>query len=171
MILNAHSYYSLRYGVISNEKLIKAAVENNYEAIAITDINNTSGVLEFVKLCLESNIKPIVGMEFRKKDELLFISLARNNEGYREINELMTDHNLYNKTLPTQPEFNNCYVIYPYGKMNASELKENEFIGIRSSQIIKLITDKSKDKKKYVILHTITYLDFKGYEAHKNCER
>ncbi len=167
MILNAHSYYSLRYGVISNEELVKAAVDNNYEAIAITDINNTSGVLEFVKLCLESNIKPIVGMEFRKKDELLYLAIARNNDGYREINELMTDHNLYGNALPLRPEFDHCYVIYPYGMFHASELKENEYTGIRPSQLVKLITDKTKDKSKYVILHTVTYLDFKGYETHK----
>jgi DNA-directed DNA polymerase III PolC len=167
MILNAHSYFSLRYGVISNVDLVKAAVDNNYEAIAITDINNTSGVLEFVKLCLTNNIKPIVGMEFRKKDELLYIVLARNNEGFREINELMTDHNLYGNALPLRPEFDHCYVIYPYGMFHTSELKENEYIGIRPSQLVKLISEKTKDKSKYVIMHTITFLDFKGYETHK----
>jgi DNA polymerase III alpha subunit len=167
MILNAHSYYSLRYGVISNEELVKAAVANNYEAMAITDINNTSGVLKFVKLCLESNIKPIVGMEFRKKDELLYIALARNNEGFREINELMTEHNLNGNELPLRPEFEHCYVIYPYGMLQTSELKENEYTGIRPSQVVRIITDKTNNKRKYIILHTFTYLDFKGYETHK----
>jgi DNA polymerase-3 subunit alpha len=106
-------------------------------------------------------------MEFRKKDELLYIALARNNEGFREINELMTEHNLNGNALPLRPEFEHCYVIYPYGMFQASELKENEYAGIRPSQVVRIITDKTNDKRKYIILHTFTYLDFKGYETHK----
>src|ERR1035437_3354977 len=100
MILNAHSNYSLRYGVVSIEDLVQYAIDNNYEAMAITDINNSSGVLDFVKVCIEKGIKPIVGMEFRNGDELLFIALARNNAGFREINELMTNCNLTLTQLP-----------------------------------------------------------------------
>jgi len=167
MILNAHSYYSLRYGLISNEDLVQAAVKNGYEALAITDINNSSGVLEFVKLCFENNIRPIVGMEYRKGDEMLYIVLARNNEGYREINELMTNCNLNKTNLPTRPDFLHCYVVYMPGKMKAENLKDNEYIGVRYSQLIKLKSDIHKNPEKYVILQAVTYLDFEGYEVHK----
>ena len=167
MILNAHSYYSLRYGVISNEDLVKAAVDNGYEAMAITDINNSSGVLEFVKLCFESNIKPIVGMEFRKGDELLYIVLARNNGGFKEINELMTVCNLTKAELPVRPEFTQCYIIYPIGRVKAEDLKENELTGVRPTQLFKLKTEIHKNLWKYVIQQPITYLDYKGYETHK----
>jgi len=167
MILNAHSYYSLRYGVISNEDLVKAAISNGYEAMAITDINNSSGVLEFVKLCFENNLKPVVGMEFRDVDTLLYIALARNNEGYREINELMTSSNMNKSSLPVRPDFMHCYVIYPSGKIKAQDLKEHEYIGIHSSQLIRLGNDIKAAPEKFVVLQPLTYLDFKGYEAHK----
>lgn len=167
MILNAHSYYSLRYGVISNEALIQSAIENNYDAIAITDINNSSGVLEFVKLAFEKNIKPIVGMEFRKEHQLLFIALAMNNQGFKEINDLQTQHNLYGHKIPDRPLFANCFVIYDYGKFKTSDLKEHEFIGIKPSQLSKIVAEKKTVQSKYCILHTITYRDYNGYETHK----
>ena len=112
MILNAHSYYSLRFGVISNEELVDAAVKHKYEAMAITDINNSSGVLEFVKLCLEKGIKPIVGMDFRREEDMLYVALARNNAGFREINELMTLTNLNKSKLPLRPQFIHSLLYY-----------------------------------------------------------
>ena len=131
MILNAHSYYSLRYGTLSINELIDIAKVKHYDSIALTDINNTSGVLHFVKACYEKSIKPIVGAEFRKEDELLFVAIARNNEGFREINELLTLSNLSGVPYPTKPNFENCYVVYPYGKTNFTlKLGTNHAVGI-----------------------------------------
>jgi DNA-directed DNA polymerase III PolC len=167
MILNAHSYYSLRYGVVSNEELILSAIEYGYDTIAITDINNSSGVLEFVKIALEKGVKPIVGMEFRKEDELLFIALARNNEGFKEVNDLLTNYNLYGIEISTKPVLNSCYIIYPFGSVKPNALGDNEFIGIKPNQLTRIATEKKEQQTKYCILQTITYKDFKGYEAHK----
>ncbi|HOY32601.1 MAG TPA: DNA polymerase III subunit alpha [Bacteroidales bacterium] len=167
MIINAHSYYSLRYGVIPIEDLVKSAKANGYDALAITDINNSSGVLEFVKICTENKIKPIAGMEFRIDNELLYIILAQNNEGFREINELMTGCNLYKRNPSVRPVLAHCFVIYPGGNISAGGLRENEFIGVRSSQLIRLAHEIKTFPQKFVILHPVTYLDFNGYETHK----
>ena len=167
MILNAHSYYSLRYGVIAIEELVKLAVQHNYSAIALTDINNSSGVLEFVKLCVENHIKPLVGMEFRNQDTLLYIAIARNNAGFREINELMTTTTMQKLKLPARPDFTHTYIIYPYGKTPAEPLRDNEYIGIRPAQMKKLLREKTAATQKFVILHTCTYKDFQGFETHK----
>lgn len=167
MILNAHSYYSLRYGVISNEELIESAIANGYEAMAITDINNSSGVLEFVKLANEKGVKPLVGVDFRNEDEKIFVAIAMNNEGYREINEVITRSNLYHIEIPRRPTFDNCFIIYPYGEIEPSYLRENEYIGIRPSELSKIATEKKSKQSKYCILQSLTYSDYNGYEAHK----
>lgn len=166
MILNAHSYYSLRYGVLSVDDLIQAAIANNYDAMAITDINNSAGVLEFVKLAFEKNIKPIVGMEFRQNNELLFVAIAINNEGFKEVNDLQTNYNVYQIEIPRRPNFTNCFVIYPYSTKH-TDLKENEYIGIKPSQLNKIATERKAIQQKYCILQSYTYNDYKGYEAHK----
>lgn len=166
MILNAHSYYSLRYGTLSIEEIVRIANENHYDCIALTDINNTSSALHFVKQCFEKGIKPIVGAEFRKGHELLFVAIAQNNEGFREINELLTYSNLSGIPYPTEPSFNNCYVIYPYGK-TTFPLKQNEYIGVRLSDLNKIIVEKKSIQQKYVILQSSTYKNTAGYLIHK----
>jgi DNA polymerase III alpha subunit len=43
MYLNTHSYYSLRYGTMSPERVVEEALRNEIKALALTDINNTMG--------------------------------------------------------------------------------------------------------------------------------
>ncbi|MDP1747390.1 MAG: PHP domain-containing protein, partial [Bacteroidota bacterium] len=167
MLLNTHTYYSLRYGTLSIEAIIQQAKENNYDSIAITDINNATGVFEFVKACSENEIKPIVGMEFRNDDEIQFIALAQNSKGLKEMNDLITDCTLNAKLIPSRWNFNHCFVLFPLGKIKTEQLKDNEFIGIRPNQINKILFDSATQKSKYVILHSITYKDEKGFEVHK----
>ena len=85
---------------MSPEVLIDQAKALGLEALGLTDINNSTGVLDFVKLCREAGIKPIAGVEFRDGDRLLYTCLARNNEGFREINAFLTEHNLSGTPLP-----------------------------------------------------------------------
>ena len=56
MYLNCHSYYSLRYGTMSVEKLVNEAKRNGITAIALTDINNTMGTIDFIRECRLNNI-------------------------------------------------------------------------------------------------------------------
>ena len=50
MIVNAHSYFSLKYGVMSPEELLREAQQKGLKTLALTDINNTSGILDFFRL-------------------------------------------------------------------------------------------------------------------------
>ena len=49
MLLNVHSYYSLRYGTLSPEMLVDKLMQKGYDTAVLTDINNSSGVFEYVK--------------------------------------------------------------------------------------------------------------------------
>ena len=167
MILNAHTWYSLRYGVISPAALVRYTLDNGYDTVALTDINNSTGVLEFVSECNAAGLKPIAGMEFRRGDDLLYIALARNPEGFREINELMTARNLNGMELPARPGFNQCYVMYPFLNPPGFRLHDNEFIGVRPSQANRLATMTPDFLKQCVICQPVTYADFAGYETHK----
>ena len=128
MLLNVHSYYSLRYGTIGIEPLIDLLQQAGYDAAVLTDINNTTGSLEFMKLCAERGIKGMVGVEFRNEDTLLYIGIARGAEGFREMNELLTHCNLNKIQLPeTAPAFHDVLVIYPFGQRQLHELGGNEY--------------------------------------------
>jgi len=163
MFLNCHSYYSLRYSALSVEQLVELAAKNGLESLVLTDINNTTGSLEFVRRCNEKGIKPILGIEFRNNNKLLYVGIAKNNTGFRELNQFLTDHNLSKTKLPeVAPVFDNCYVIYPYGK-EIEQLKDNEYFGVDFYQLNKLIYEKHE---KFVLLHPVSFANKMGYQLH-----
>jgi len=168
--LNTHSYYSLRYGTLSIEQLVEKAKENNIPKLALTDINNSTGMIDFVKNCGENEIEPVAGIEFRNGNDHFFTGIARNNEGFRELNEFLTNHNLNKQKFSLYANgFENVYVIYPFGSKRLNDLKENELIGIKPGEVLKLFsTDYPGDQTKLVISQPVTFSDQKGYHLHKN---
>lgn len=158
MLLNVHSYFSLRYGTLSVEQIIKDMIACGYDNAVLTDINNSSAVLDFIRLAKEENINGIAGMEFRNGNELLYIGIAKNERGFKELNDFMTNANRLSKSLPViAPEFNHVFIIYPYGKQPISILKENEFIGIRPAQLNKIRTEPVSNHTHYVMLQTVSF--------------
>lgn len=114
MHINCHTYYSLRYGTLSVEELVDEALQKGEGVAALTDINNTSAVPDFVNECIRRGIKPVAGAEFRNGNSLLYIALARNREGLREINQFITERNISGRPYPfPAPQFSNVFVIYP----------------------------------------------------------
>ena len=98
MYLNCKTYFSFRYGTFSTKELVQAASERGVTALALTNINTTCDVWDFVKYCREEGIKPIAGSEIRdiESGQLLYILIAANNKGMAWINEFISDH-LLNK--------------------------------------------------------------------------
>ena len=76
MYLNAHTYYSLRYGVVSPEVLLELEKEKGCSTIAITDINTTSACLESIREAPRFGIKPILGVDFRNGVQQQFVLIA-----------------------------------------------------------------------------------------------
>ncbi|MFZ4780201.1 MAG: PHP domain-containing protein, partial [Terrimicrobiaceae bacterium] len=185
MYLNCHSYYSLRYGTLSVESLVDDAVKSAggsaQATIALTDINNSTGITEFVATCREKGLRPIAGIEFRRDDRLLFTGLAKNNEGFRELNEFLSRHNLNNLPLPDRaPEFENVLVIYPFinsemAKWRNSEIRHasrvtrHDLIGIRPSELSPLMLSRHRDLvPRMVLMAPVTFRNQREYELHRN---
>ncbi|MGV8828950.1 MAG: DNA polymerase III subunit alpha [Breznakibacter sp.] len=170
MFLNCHSYYSLRYGTMAPETLVKRAVELGIKTLALTDINNTSGTFDFVKACRENNIQPIVGMEFRNNNQLFYTALAFNTKGFEEINRFFTRHSLSQQPLPLQPPpFEHCATVYPFSQVTPQQLRDNEYAGIRVVELNRLIaSDFRYHQHKLLVWQPITFNDRAEYELHKH---
>ena len=171
MYLNCHTYYSLRYGTIKPERLLAIASENGLQTLALTDINNTSACLDFVRLSSKYKIKPVLGVDFRNGVQQQFIVIAKNNQGFQEINAYLSKF-LHDQELriPETPEvpFENCYVIYPYQHEKNYHLKPNEFLGIKPKDLNKLKFSKwSVHRKKLVVLKTVSFENKKGFNTHR----
>ncbi|WP_199120299.1 DNA polymerase III subunit alpha [Pedobacter sp. ASV28] len=167
MYLNVHSHYSLRYGTMSIEKLIDEGLARGINQMVLTDINNSTGIMEFIRLCREKGIKPIGGLEFRKENRLLYIGIAKSKEGMRQLNEFLSDHNLAQTDLPEQaPEFSEAYFVYPYGYKGL--LKTNHYLGIRFDQLHTLYGLELKEiKSKLLALQPVVFSDRIGYRLHE----
>jgi DNA-directed DNA polymerase III PolC len=168
MYLNCHTFYSLKYGTISIDEWIHLAKTHGLQRICITDINNSTAILELLKLAQPINLDIIAGIEFRDEhDQLLYIGIAKNNEGFFELNEFLTSHHILNRSLPKlAPQFNHVYIIYPFEKREQVILRENEYIGIRQRQISKIIFDKKISREKLVLLQTVSFLNQEQYDLH-----
>lgn len=168
MYLNCHSYHSLRYGTIPLNELVQQAKECNVKALALTDINTVTGIYDFIKECKAVDIKPLIGIEFRYNNKLLFIGLAKNKDGIGEMCRLLTKHNFDKTPLPNDaPDFKQVSVIYPVENV-PSVLKDYEFIGMRPEQLIKLFRTEWKSKlNKIVVLQPVTFRIKKEFNLHK----
>ncbi|MCU4163555.1 DNA polymerase III subunit alpha [Carboxylicivirga caseinilyticus] len=168
MLTNCHTYYSFKYGTISTEDLLKEASQKGYSTLAVTDINSTSACIDFVRRSAEFGIKPVVGIDFRNGVEPMYVGIARNNEGYRELCEHLTAYRHLGDDFDAKaPEFVHAYVIYPFTNKKR-ELRYNEFIGVRPDQLKNLPFSVWKDQKsKLVIQHTVTFRDKHDYNVHR----
>lgn len=157
MLVNCHSYHSLRYGTLSLEDLVLQGKKNGMECMALTDINTMTGVYDFVVTARKVGIKPIVGIEFRNGDDLLYIGIAKNLVGFRELNEFLSNAQLNKTALPERaPDFNHVFVIYPTQRFPA-KLKEYEFVGVGTDEVYKLAGKQyQKIISKCVVLHPVT---------------
>lgn len=167
MYLNCHTYYSICYGTLTIAKLIELAVLNNCKSIVLTDINSTSACVDFVRQARKTKLKPIVGIDFRNGAHQQFIAVAKNNAGFQEINGYLS-HLLHTKSVcpPTAPKFENTVVIYPFFKEQTIALGENEFIGVRISDL-PYIRLKQLNTDKYVVLQTVTFQSKRDFNAHR----
>ncbi|MEK7257391.1 MAG: PHP domain-containing protein, partial [Bacteroidota bacterium] len=169
MYLNCHTYFSLRYGTLSPEQLVQAAKKRGVQALALTDINNTSCAGEFVRRCRKEGIKPLLGIDFRKDGQRLYVGIARNREGFCELNQFLSDYSLHEKPLPeVPPPLPNCYIIYPKLIKPIVLFKENEFLGVRPEHLYRIFSSEVRNfTHKLVALNPATFLDEEGWQLHR----
>ena len=168
MYINCKTYFSFRYGTFGTEELVNEASEIGITTLALTNINNTSDAWDFVDICGQKNIKPVVGVEIRNGDAMFYLLLAKNNNGFREINQFLSEHLQVKTDYPANPALScDVYIIYPVGT-DPGPLKENELIGIQPSEITKLYgINQSLYSKKFVIRQPVTYRNKTYYNLHR----
>jgi len=168
MYINCHSYHSLRYGTIPLQELVEQAALLGVKVLALTDINTITGIYDFARACEAASIKPVVGMEIRKDNRLLYITLARHRDGIAEVCRLLTVHNCEGLQLEKgAPEFKDVTVIYPV-ENHPEKLRENEYLGIRPEELNMLIRPELKPfTRKMVILSPVTFRTKTEYNLHR----
>jgi DNA polymerase-3 subunit alpha len=167
MLLNCHTYYSFCYGTFSTEELLDEVRKKGYNTFALTDINNTSACIDSVRLAKEKGLKPIIGIDFRNSTQQQYVGIARNNEGFKELNEHLSFHLHNNESFePIAPEFRHAYIVYPLTNYKGWKLRDNEFIGV-SIRDLSTLTFLSTKVSKLVALQTVTFSNKSRFNAHR----
>lgn len=80
--------------------LLKTAKNKGYEAVGLTDINVTYGLVNFYELAQKVGIKPLLGMQIRinglidSAEKYDLIVIAKSDQGYRNLLRLSSAINL-----------------------------------------------------------------------------
>lgn len=172
MYLNCHSYYSFRYGIIDHKELLQIAVEYGIKSIALTDINNTSACLDFIRRAQKCDIKPVIGIDFRNGAQQQYVGLAKNNSGFQELNRFLSYHKETQDPIPEQaPSLANTAIIYPYKQIELLDkeiLLANEYIGLSINDLNRFRFSKWKSRiDKCVVLQTFSFRNKKDFNTHR----
>lgn len=95
--LNVYSCYSFQNSTILIEQLCARAKQLHMEALALTDIDNMFGALEFSNACHKYGIKPVFGMQASVSIEgeiYPFLLLCIDQAGYHDLLKICSEINL-----------------------------------------------------------------------------
>ncbi len=138
MYLNCHSWFSFKYGVLKPEALLEEAAKAGVRTLALTDIHCSAGIPDLLRNAADHGVRPVAGIEFRQGARLLYIGIARNNDGFQQLNELLSPHLLDDEPLPERaPELDDVFFIYPYGHAPL-QLRPQERVGVRPTDLTRL---------------------------------
>jgi DNA polymerase-3 subunit alpha len=86
--LRCHSYYTFLDSALSPSAIVSLAKQHGMSAIALTDIGNLHGAVEFALEAKRAGIKPIFGTELHVNEHplLLYVESVR---GYHNLNRLL----------------------------------------------------------------------------------
>ncbi len=102
--LTNYSEYSERFGFSKVENIVQYAVKNKLSSIALTDVGTLYGSIDFIRECKKYDIKPILGVTFYLESNTddngfdglstgTITLLAKNKEGYKNLNRLISHQN------------------------------------------------------------------------------
>ena len=94
--LRIHSEYSITDGIVRIDKAVARARDDGQPALALTDLGNAFGLVKFYQAARKAGVKPLLGTDIwvgdpqEPDDASRLLLLCRNNEGYRQLCELLS---------------------------------------------------------------------------------
>ncbi len=169
MYINCKTWFSLRYGTIKTEELVQLAVANGVQAMALTNINSTADLWDFVDFCQQQQIKPVAGTEVRNEGIFMYLLLAKNNRGLLAIHRFLSEHLRQKQPFPLRPVVgDDVHVVFALGRYAAADLLPNEWLGIQPNEVNKLYgTNVHLHPGKYIVRQPVTVQNKTYHNLHR----
>ncbi|HEV2695002.1 MAG TPA: DNA polymerase III subunit alpha [Verrucomicrobiae bacterium] len=87
--LRCRSYYTFLDATLSPSALVNLAKQNGMASVALTDLGNLHGVVEFAQAAKRMDIKPIFGAELSADGHPLLL-YVESERGYRNLSRLLS---------------------------------------------------------------------------------
>jgi error-prone DNA polymerase len=182
MIVHFHSYFSLRYGLMSPEEIVHRCESEGMSMrfkvpILLADINNVSGVSNFLKAARGcKHILPLVGCDIRNGDTHLYLLLSESQEGFARMNGFLSDHLMHATPFPLRaPDLEGVKVIYPGDGLisigdghSTTDDGDRAMWGVHWGVLERLRLRKAPiHKHRLLAIHTVTVRDSIDFETHR----
>lgn len=154
---------------MSPEALLSEVEEKGYDQFCLTDINNTSACIDASRQAKDRGVTVQLGIDFRNGIIQQYIGIARNNIGFKELNEHLSLHLHIGKQYSRRaPAFTDAYVVYPFSEYRGETLRENEWLGVSLNDIHKFgFSRYSNLLPKMVVLQTGSFRNKRDYNSHR----
>lgn len=164
----AHSWFSLRYGTLSPENLLDKLIETGYSSAVLADINTTSGCLDFIQLAAQKGIHAVLGVDFHRVGQRLYVLLASSNHGFEQINRFLSSHLTDGIPLPdSPPDLEDVLVVYPSDNIPSRALSDSEYVGVSLSDLRKRVPFPAKLRPRAIMFQSFTFSGKRGFNIHR----
>ncbi len=152
------------------KEILQWAQEWGIKRMALTDINNTSVCMDFLRLAPKYDVTPVLGVDFRNGAQQQFVAIARTAIGYYEICSYLSQFLHSKEAIPEEPQaLMDCFIIYPWGKEPKRPLRDNEYLGINPEQMNRLhfLRKPNVPDHKWLALVTVSFRNKRDFNAHR----
>jgi DNA-directed DNA polymerase III PolC len=87
--LRVRSYYTFLDSTLSPTAIVSLAKQNGMSSVALTDLGNLHGAVEFAQAAENARIKPIFGTELQVNEHPLLL-YVESSRGYHNLNRLLS---------------------------------------------------------------------------------
>lgn len=186
MFLNAHSWFSLRYGVLRPEEVLAQAQAAGVTCMALTDVHCTAGGPDFARLAPKYGIRPVLGVDFRDGATQRFLGIARDHDGYEQLCNFLSGIIQANPTgkplqIPNRaPALEGVIWVYPWARRTESSppwqqpsgLRNDECVGVRPDDLgdLRLALQRDPEDSPFnhmIALHSTSFRHKRDHNAHR----
>jgi DNA polymerase-3 subunit alpha len=136
-----HSYFSLRYGVMSPITLCETFKDQGFPLGVLADVNSTSAIWDVFRWSRKEKFPMLTGVDVKNGVRTVYVAIPHNEQGWLEVNEWLSYHLQEQKIFPERaPEWKAVTVVYPIETIRdwpLEVMKEHEWIGVGHQDIHK----------------------------------
>ncbi len=168
-----HSHFSLRYGILSPHEVLQHYVAGGFDYALMADVNNTSESLNFVRMAQKEQVRALVGVDFRNGATRKYLVVAKNNEGFRQINVHLSDHLETKRPFGERaPLMSECLIFYPFGGLPkqpmANEYELLEPLEVQRYEVLCALGQiDARRRERMVALPTMSFRHQRDFNTHR----